>query len=279
MCIIVRKDKGAKIDLGMLKECFLSNSNGAGFMFDSDDGVQIYKGYMTFKAFKKAVRKYLNDDMEVVFHFRISTGRDTNEMNTHPFPLGLPIEQNKATHITCNGAMAHNGILHEFEEYDEYSDTQHFIQEVVNPLYERGVDLDVLEHLIGANKLCFMIHNKGTKWLGHMERDPGYKGYTFSNATYKPFKTTYYSDWELPKSYLQSYKSDTATYTKYTPSVSNEMYSLCDVDETCDVLGMLKIFDADCKVYVSDYYDTYKIVQSNGVTIYKDFRDVWGMSD
>ena len=55
MCIIAIKDKGINLPKDeILETMFRHNSDGAGFMYAKDGQVHIKKGFMTYKAFKKA---------------------------------------------------------------------------------------------------------------------------------------------------------------------------------------------------------------------------------
>ena len=105
MCIIVIKEKGVDLPKDYIfKNCFENNDDGAGFMYNKDGEVIIQKGYMSYKAFKKALDKALKkiDDVKntaMVFHFRISTQGGTNPQNCHPFPLSSDENDLQATYI------------------------------------------------------------------------------------------------------------------------------------------------------------------------------------
>ena len=222
MCIIVKKDKGTKIDFEMLENCFDRNSDGAGFMFVSDKGVEIHKGYMSWNEFENGVKELCNDNQEIVFHFRISTGVLTNEGNCHPFPVTNNFDEYQQTHIIVDTAMCHNGIMSTYEKRDNYSDTQHFVNEFLYPLKACGADLfdasalPLIKGIIGNyNKLAIMDKDKGTTLIGNFETDKKYEGYTFSNGsyvgfTYTPTKSTYKYTPSCCSTYNYNYKKTNA---------------------------------------------------------------------
>ena len=57
MCIIAIKPAGVKLPKGdTLETMWINNDDGAGLMYPRDGKVEIYKGYMTYKSFSKALK-------------------------------------------------------------------------------------------------------------------------------------------------------------------------------------------------------------------------------
>lgn len=229
MCIIVKKDANTAIELDMLKVCFENNSDGAGFMFRDKGKVEIYKGYMTWKSFKKAVKKFCDSKKEIIFHFRISTSPLTNQGNCHPFPLSDKFEDYQKTHSTVDVAMCHNGVMMDYEKHDNYSDTQHFVNLFLNPLLRSGADLcskyaiQLIQKEIGSyNKIVVMNGNGNTLWVGNLVTDKDYKGYTFSNTSYKA-KTYSYCNYNYGYGSTSNWKSNWKTTTPKTCSAQTTL--------------------------------------------------------
>ena len=92
MCIAIYSLKGTDIPReDILKTCFLNNPDGAGFAFNKGGKVHIVKGFMDYKGFISAFKKY---DAEfgfkqrgVLIHFRIATHGGVNVGCCHPFPI------------------------------------------------------------------------------------------------------------------------------------------------------------------------------------------------
>ena len=105
MCIAIYSLKGTDIPSeDILKTCFLNNPDGAGFAFNKGGKVHIVKGFMDYKGFMAAFKKY---DAEfgfkqrgVLIHFRIATHGGVNVGCCHPFPISPNEKQlKKSNHL------------------------------------------------------------------------------------------------------------------------------------------------------------------------------------
>lgn len=199
MCIICISPKGKpQPTKDTMKEMFLNNPHGAGYMFLNKDGnVEIHKGFMTFDEFYRNVKdeQFTKDDV-VVYHFRIQTQGGINPYMTHPFPLTKNLEYTKKLDLLCSVGIAHNGIIRLTSDGDrEYSDTAKFITRYLVNLIESPADLDdkktleTIERLCGSKLAILDITGKVTL-IGHFitEKD----GIIYSNTSYKPERITYY---------------------------------------------------------------------------------------
>lgn len=117
MCIAILKPKGQTLVRADLKEAWVNNDDGGGFMYSDGSKLIIRKGYMKFANFWKAYKKLDLEDCNVVVHFRIKTHGPINQANCHPHLVHSDL------------AVAHNGIfsanLIPIKE-QAYSDTVHF---------------------------------------------------------------------------------------------------------------------------------------------------------
>lgn len=197
MCIIVAKPIGIEIpSKSLLQNCFIANRHGAGFMFNHNKKVYIYKGFMKFEAFyrvlQKTIDKYDLKNKGVVIHFRISTGGKIDEGNCHPYPISNDEEMlRKKKVITKDVAMAHNGTIRLFSgKHDFLNDTQLFIKNIVNTFYQVNhnfyLDKEVMETLQGIadSKLCFLDKMGELYMLGDFVEE---NGIYFSNLSYKGY--------------------------------------------------------------------------------------------
>lgn len=188
MCIIVFKPKGVALPSETsLRNCFIANPHGAGFMkyLGNESGkIYISKGYNKFKPFYKVISEQVKTDDEAVFHFRIGTSGGLDMCKTHPFPITDDVEKLNALSITCSSAMAHNGIIHAGEEH--LSDTQVFVRDilskdfVLNNLAEPAM-VELLVEYLGSDKMV-VFHDKKVFMFGKwVEGDDGCK---YSNDGY-----------------------------------------------------------------------------------------------
>jgi len=102
MCVIIVKPKGiTSIDDKVFDKAFLTNSDGAGYMFSWKDQLYIRKPFFSITHFLQNVKKdwtYIKEN-NVVFHFRKATCGKLDFKNTHPYRVNRGL------------GMVHNGIL------------------------------------------------------------------------------------------------------------------------------------------------------------------------
>lgn len=133
MCVIVHKESGVTIPTdAVLEDCFTHNSHGAGMLIrrEGADFLEIHKGFLTWKKFLEAKNKLeIQENDDVVFHFRITTSGGTCSENCHPFPISSKEEDLRALRINTTKALVHNGIIGTGTK--ELSDTQLFVRDVL----------------------------------------------------------------------------------------------------------------------------------------------------
>jgi len=123
MCIIMLKPPKQTITRRHLRKAFDVNSNGAGFMYDTEGKVVIDKGYFGFRKFYKSLRdaERIYPNSTFVIHMRISTSGADNWINCHPFLLNQGY------------GFVHNGVLSGMGDMLR-SDTREFVEDVLNKL-------------------------------------------------------------------------------------------------------------------------------------------------
>lgn len=223
MCVIVYKPTGVKMPtIATLKDCFDTNSDGAGYMFPYNDKVVIRKGFMSFKSFKKDLfhtAKTLNIDMEntpFVFHFRITTQGGVQKQLCHPYPICRDYVEMRKLNNTCDIALAHNGIISNCStdsyfgygrtgkwnpktgrfDYDEptvklnFNDTMTFIKKYASlvidndlKFYENASKNELLDELCEYSKLAIMDKSGHVQLYGKFNE---VDGVFFSNLNHVP---------------------------------------------------------------------------------------------
>jgi len=183
--------------LEIMENCFTANPNGAGFMYRHEGVIHISKGYMTLDALQGALNLVSESidlkKTDVVIHFRISTHGSSIPANTHPFPLSNEISDLKALNITCERAIAHNGILHEYGGFSnavsDMSDTMYFAK-MLSHVKDRFIAPLMEVHAARGSRFVFMSGTGKTVHVG-MNKPKG-TGIWYSNDTYlKPVVTIY----------------------------------------------------------------------------------------
>lgn len=185
MCIAICKPSGVKIAKRILKACFKSNPDGAGFAYASPEQgkVILTKGFFSFRSFWEHYREIDPENRSVLIHFRVSTSGKIDSVNCHPW------------RIDEKHAMIHNGMLtSRFPtlKSEEYSDTGLFTHTILKPLFlqsQNAWKTEAFEWMLeeaigGGNKIAIMDHTGEfkifNKHLGENEH-----GAWFSNKTYK----------------------------------------------------------------------------------------------
>lgn len=200
MCIISLKPEGKTISKETLAQCFRANKDGAGFMYAEDGQLHTEKGFFTFDDFYQA---YLpHQDKKVAIHFRIKTHGEVNKDNCHPFEVSPSL------------GLMHNGMIDIQEDHKEFSDTWHFNEKIIKPMYydsrgflKKPYNLELIKKFIGYSKLVF-LNAKGVHTIINPERGVWDEGVWYSNSSYKihqpttvvPYKgnyTSFKSKWKF----------------------------------------------------------------------------------
>lgn len=228
MCVIAYIPAGIKVSKDRLENCFNSNPDGAGFMFQDKkhNQVTIRKGYMTFKDFWYDFSK-TPWNVDRVAHFRIATSGKVDAGCCHPFPLVDDYKEMRRTSHKSKIAVAHNGVISWTAPTDGlqaiYSDTMSFIKNHMlvfkDRLFLDGVG-DVIQRATNS-KFVIMSANQ-VSIIGKFE---SCDGVLYSNSSYEEPHYYQYGSYWTPKS--KAYQ-----YTAY-----NDTKWIRDLDDTYDWFG------------------------------------------
>ena len=204
MCIIAIKPAGVKTPaMKTIENMWYNNSDGAGLMYAAGGTVNIEKGFMTLKDFKKALKRLeKNLDMTstpIILHFRITTHGGTSPGNTHPFPVVEKLPLLQMVKFKTPLAVAHNGVIDIKPSKKDISDTMEYITSQLAPLYQ--LKKDFYKHEAGKkliynfikSKMVFLDGTGRIETVGDFITDDD--GILYSNASYKA-RTIYYN-WDL----------------------------------------------------------------------------------
>lgn len=180
MCVIVALDADKVVDEETLRNCWVANDDGAGFMYALDNELHMHKGFMTWEDFIQAWRT-IPSSVPRVIHFRIKTHGVSDELNTHPFLVNYRL------------GFVHNGVISGVSNKTKHmNDTWHFNEEFLKPMsridgkfLEREFNMKLIRNYIGGSKLVFLNH-KGhltfvNKSMG-VQKEPGI---WFSNRSFE----------------------------------------------------------------------------------------------
>lgn len=256
MCIISYKPKMVDMPSEQtLRNCFENNPDGAGYMFPTEQGVHIKKGFMSFKDFYDSL---MNDyqatgkQCPYVLHFRIGTQGGNIAANTHPFPISQNIDDLIQLDCFADVALAHNGIIRLTTNYStttKTSDTMDFITEYLSLIIndskwykEKHQDKKklLIERLIGgSNKLAIMSKDGNVELIGNFEYDEADKCY-YSNTSYQ-------------RSSYPLYSSD--DYGEYISYDGLDQKELDYFEKYLDTDGWYDFNETDCPMSICNTYD------------------------
>lgn len=202
MCIIVAVPANVPLpDRNTLRECFLRNPDGSGFMYSNGKSVKIRKGFMSFDKFMEALDfEDIPEDTAVVMHFRIKTHGNVQPKCCHPFPISSNPDDLKALSIDARWGVAHNGIIDGRSTSADWSDTMDFVAGVMaplsrmNPSFMHSEDAQELLESACGSKLAILDNAGDLMLVGKFFEEDGV---FYSNTSYIPYTYNYstYSSW------------------------------------------------------------------------------------
>ena len=250
MCVAIYKPAGVDFpSWNRLKQCWDTNRDGAGFMYADGDNVHIYKGFMTWRDFKKALKQYKSSDAAKAqpwcLHFRIATQGGVNAGMCHPFPLTDSVKRLKKPITTSKIGIVHNGIipLTTGVKSSNLSDTALFIKDymtllIKKPDYWQAPEarqvLTMIDELIDS-RMCILSADGHAELIGY-----GWEcvdGVWYSNLHWSSWLS---SGWEFG---INSRK-------KQTPDVIG-----CEYKKTGDWTECYWCQNIECENYSGGYYE------------------------
>lgn len=242
MCIIAIKEKGIEMPSEeILETMFRHNPDGAGFMYAKDGHVYIRKGFMTYRAFKRAIDKLGNiRNIPLVMHFRIATSGRIDAGTCHPFPISNKRKALRKTDLITDIGVVHNGII-PITAPGNMSDTMQYIagrlyyyQKLQQNFYVQNSYMERIEKEI-QSKMVFLTSSGNIYKIGDFITD---NGMIYSNTSYKSY-----------------------TYLPYHFSFDDDFYSYCSSAMLCPIEGYLQDFEGnlmDCcdDIFLMDKHNT-----------------------
>lgn len=231
MCIAIGKPIGVKMpSKDILKRCWDSNDDGAGFAYAYDGIVYIKKGFMTFDSFwnelSKVNERYHLDDLGVLLHFRIATHGGVIPAMTHPFPIVSDNGILSKLEYQSEYAVVHNGIISltgaDARRETAMSDTAVFIRDYLTLIaqnrqwFRRKANIELIEKLIGSKMAIMNGRGEIIHTSGFVEDN----GVLYSNESYKTLRVRNYSS-----NHSCSYRNYGGRYSVYDDDDYDDCYA------------------------------------------------------
>lgn len=269
MCIIVYAPAGVTVNESVLTNCFSSNPDGAGIMYQSNGKVKIDKGYMSFSSFFAAWNS-IPSDVDRVAHFRIATSGRIEGGNCHPFPICKDYTEMRKLESWTHIGLAHNGILTKYTPKDRlmstHSDTMAFIKKIVHPLGNLVMRPEVQDLIDDATNNKFAIMSpRQTVLIGHFIQ---YQGAFYSNSSYLPKWESTYKVGVRTSAFGEKTTEYTDTGSEWYSNFEREyMISFAMPNPTQDIADRIQEELDYMKSYVLDSF-----IENNEIIF-----DVWGL--
>ena len=240
MCIIVAVPANTPMpSADTIRECFISNPDGAGFMYADGKKVHIRKGFMELADFMAAIEEEeIPTDTAVVMHFRIATHGKVQPSCCHPFPVSPNKDDLKATSVDARWGVAHHGIIQGRYTSNDWSDSMDFIHGVIVPMSRMNPSFmhssDAIELLEAAcrSKLAIVDNSGDLALVGDFIED---EGVFYSNTTYLPIRSNWssYTEWWSRSTDATYYDEPWDDLGKLVDNLPYEACQLCDNCEAC----------------------------------------------
>lgn len=277
MCVIVYKPRGREINNLDLYDCYLSNPDGCGYMYQDDDQVIISKGYFDLAAMLKDVESNIDDikGSDIVFHFRIATSGKIDKRNCHPFAVSDSLFEMGKTENKSDFGFAHNGTLvtsiWRKSDLKVNCDSMLFVADILAPMINGSYDYlengqfsphihDTVEMIARSNKSRFILMSKddvtmyGNDWKT-------IRGCYYSNDYWDNYSR--YSGWDYDKceicgkTLIENFEfyygiCDNCTSKLEAANQAEDGATFADIEEIewCDYCGDTTENSIDCNGFI-----------------------------
>lgn len=191
MCIIMYKPEGVRLPSDWertINIMFDNNPDGAGIMYDTDQGIVFHKGLMDVSSVKRAIIRIKHKrSSRIAIHCRISTSGTTDQQMTHPFKLSNDKGDLRCLNGVCDGALMHNGVISGLEG-KKLSDTANLTRAIadigVDNIYKNQHLFDLVSEAVYPCRVLIFTKEITFTWGNWEEKD----GIKYSNDGYKRSK-------------------------------------------------------------------------------------------
>lgn len=279
MCVIIYVPKESSINNEELKEAWTVNPDGAGFAIQKDGKVVFERGFMDYQEFEDRVQELIGR-YNLLLHFRISTSKQVNKVQTHPYKKGnVTITSGE----TDKPVICMNGIISGQKEYLNCNDTMSYIIDHQEAFANINQDIiNIIEKATGA-KWAVMTPDK-VYLSSQFEEEEG-KFYSNKNHLWVGYYYTYSNGGgALTKKLLdigdiiksqklrKAISKDWELYNEISDYIDfNCQYGVCDCTKclkSCKTLREIKIM-----LYENWYYETILQTEEQNEKYEKDAKN------
>ena len=123
MCVIIYVPKTSTISEEEIRNAWNTNPDGAGYSIQKDNKVYFHRGFMKLKDYMNEIKPLIGK-YNLLLHFRISTSKAVNKVQTHPYKKGN-VTLTEGT--TQRPVICMNGIISGQKVYKDCNDTMSYI--------------------------------------------------------------------------------------------------------------------------------------------------------
>lgn len=147
MCVIIYVPKTSTIDESEIREAWNTNPHGAGYSIQKNGKVFFKRGFMDLDNYIKELKPLIGK-YNLLLHFRISTSKAVNRVQTHPYKKG---DVMRTEGVTDRPVICMNGIISKQKEYKDCNDTMSYIVDHQSAFANVNQDiLNIIEDATGA---------------------------------------------------------------------------------------------------------------------------------
>lgn len=185
MCVIIYVPKESVITEQEIRNAWNTNPHGAGYSIQTREKVFFKRGFMDINSFLKEVKPLIGK-YNLLLHFRISTSKKVNKVQTHPYKKG---NVSLTEGFTTNPVICMNGIISNQIEYKDCNDTMSYIVDHKEAFANINQDiLNIIEEATGAK--WAVMTPKQVLLSSKFEKEDG-KFYSNKNHKWKTYFKSY----------------------------------------------------------------------------------------
>lgn len=270
MCVIIYVPKESSISEKEIRDAWSTNPHGAGYSIQKDGKVVFKRGFMKLQSFINEIKPLIGK-YNLLLHFRISTSKDVNKMQTHPYKKG-DVTLTEGT--TTRPVICMNGIISRQFEYKYCNDTMSYIIDHKDAFANINQDiLNIIEEATGA-KWAVMKPDEVLLSSEFVQYDGRF--YSNKNHLWKPIKS--YNFKRNKKNFNNIIKNH---WLKNSIRSDKDLHAdvldfidvWCNDDELCDLCEKC-LKNAKTKKEVEDIIDNNFFVEDNNNVSYLDSSEV-----
>ena len=236
MCVIIYVPKESSISENEICNAWQTNPDGAGYSIQKDGRVYFKRGFMTLDSYLKEVLPLIGN-YNIMLHFRISTSKQVNRVQTHPYKKGnVTITEG----TTTRPVICMNGIISGQREYKGCNDTMSYIADHKDAFAVINQDiLNIIEESTGA-KWAVMKPDEvllSSKFKEENGRFYSNKNHLWRTYYYTGKKSKTLNDMIKDENLKKAIRKDMELHEDLLEFIdvwcSNDNYHMCDLCTKC----------------------------------------------